>query len=122
MAVLGQHCFVFDNVHGRTCEVEPFDPTLGTAKSVPIVDAAIVYNCPYTCQPYLLIIRNALFIPTMSNNLIPPFILQEVGITINDTPKIHVLNPDVNHHCILFPTSNLRIPLQLNGIFSCFTT
>ena len=30
MTVLGQHCFVFDNIHGQTCKVQPFDPSLGT--------------------------------------------------------------------------------------------
>jgi hypothetical protein len=30
MVVVGQNCFVFDNVNGRTCDVVPFDRTIGT--------------------------------------------------------------------------------------------
>jgi hypothetical protein len=122
MVVLGSNCFVFDNIHGNTCEVEPFDKTLGTAKQVPIVDAAISYDCPYTQQTHLLIIRNALYIPSMKNNLLPPFILREAGLQVKDVPKIHVDDPDVSDHSITFPDDNLRIPLQLWGIFSFFHT
>ena len=82
MVVLGVNCFVFDTVHGRTCDVEPFNRTLGTAKQVPIVDAALAYDCPYSQQTYLLIVRNALYIKSMMNNLIPPFILQEAGLQL----------------------------------------
>ena len=75
MVVLGKNCFVFDNVHGRTCDVEPFDKNLGTAKQIPVVDAALAYDCPYSHETYLLIVRNALYIESMENNLIPPFIM-----------------------------------------------
>jgi hypothetical protein len=37
-----------------------------------IVDAAIQYDCPYTDEQYILDIRNALLVPPMQNNLIPP--------------------------------------------------
>jgi len=33
--------FIFDNILDQTCDVEPFDLTIGTAKRVPIVDAAL---------------------------------------------------------------------------------
>ena len=120
MAVLGKHCFVFDNVHGRTCDVAPYDPSIGTVSKVPVVDAAIMYDCPYSSKPYLLIVRNALYVPTMDNNLIPPFILREAGIRIKDVPKIHVHEPDESDHAITFEDEGLRIPLHLNGIFSYF--
>jgi len=120
MIVLGKHCFVFDNVHGQTCEVQPFDPSLGTVKKVPIVDAAIAYDCPYTHKTYILMFRNALHVPSMDNNLIPPFIMREAGITVNDIPKIHANDPESKDHSIAFPDTDLRIPLQLWGIFSFF--
>lgn len=122
MVVLGKHSFIFDYVNGRTCEVEPYNPSLGSTKSIPVVDAALAYDCPYQHRTYLLIIRNALHVPTMNNNLISPFILREAGLKVNDTPKIHVNNPDVLDHAIEFPEDNLRIPLQLWGVFSFFHT
>ena len=37
-----------------------------------------------------------------------------------DTPKIHVEDPLVDNHAIVISDHNLRIPLQLHGIFSYF--
>ena len=65
MAVVGKSCFVFEKVEGRFCEVEPFDKSIGTLKRVPIVDAAIAYDCPFNMTTHILIIRDALYIPTM---------------------------------------------------------
>ena len=120
MVVLGSECFVFDNILNQTCEVEPFDPTIGTAKRVPIVDAALAYDCQYSHKTYILVLRNALHIPSMTHNLLPPFILREAGIKCNDIPKIHCVDPSNQDHCISFPDSSLRIPLMLCGIFSYF--
>ena len=120
MVVLGKNCFVFDGIHGKTCTVEPFDPSIGTAKKVPIVDAAIAYDCPYLHKTFLLIVRNALYIPSMDNNLIPPFILREAGLEVKDTPKIHVNDPAANDHSLAFHEHELRIPLQLWGVFLFF--
>ena len=114
--------FVFDGVHCKTCDVESFDPSIGTVKKVHVVDAAISYDCPYLHQTFILIIRNELYIPTLENNIIPPFIMRESGITVNEKPKIHVLNPESSDHSITFPSSNLSIPLQLWGAFSYFAS
>jgi hypothetical protein len=119
MVVLGKNAFIFEST-GRTCTVKPFSDRLGTVENVPIVDAAIAYECQYTCQTYILIIRNALHIPYLDHNLVPPFILRAGGVIINDVPKIHCPDPSVLDHCISFPDSDLKIPLQLFGTFSYF--
>ena len=121
MVVLGKDAFIFEST-GRTCNVEPFSPELGIAQNIPIVDAAIAYDCELTNETYILIIRNALHIPSMNHNLLPPFILRQGGIIVNDTAKIHCSDPSIDDHCILFPNSELRIPLKLNGIFSYFNS
>ena len=58
----------------------------------------------------------------MSNNLLPPSMLREAGITINEFPKIHVSSLTVEHHSIMFQETNFRIPLSLYGTFSYFPT
>ena len=45
MVVIGKHSFVFEST-GKTCNVKPFCDELGMAKDIPIVDAAIAYDCP----------------------------------------------------------------------------
>ena len=58
----------------------------------------------------------------MENNLIPPFILREAGLQVNERAKIHTEDPTADNHAIIFPTTGFRIPLQLFGIFSYFST
>ena len=119
MIVLGKYSFIFEST-GKTCTVKPFSSELGVAENVPIVDGAIVYEEPYSGQPYILLIRNALYIPSMDINLIPPFIMRAGGVLVNEIPKIHCSNPRTTDHCISFRNHDLSIPLQLNGIFSFF--
>ena len=76
MLVFGKKCFVFYSVHGRNVDVAPFDSSLSLSKKIPIVDAAVVYVCPYTHKTYILLDRNALHIPSIDNNLVPPFIVR----------------------------------------------
>ena len=67
--------------------------------------------------------RNVLSVPSLEHNLIPPFILREAGLIVNDTPKIHKEDPTMDYHALIIPQENdLHIPLQLNGIFPFFRT
>jgi hypothetical protein len=66
--------------------------------------------------------HNALHVATMDHNLVPPFILREAGLIVNETPKIHVEDPAIQDHSIYFEAFKLRIPLALWGIFSYFPT
>ena len=67
-------------------------------------------------------IKNALHVPSMQHNLIPPFILREVGLIVNDVPKIHIDNPVKADHSIYFPKDKIRIALLLRGIFFGFVS
>ena len=121
MCVFGRHCLIV-NKSGRHAEVTGFSSDLKTLHEVPIVDAAICYDCPYTMKSYVLLARNVLYVPSMTHNLIPPFIMREAGIQVNDVPKIHVDDPTVEDHSIYFKDFDLRIPLSLWGIFSYFSS
>ena len=121
MVVLGAHAFIFESTN-RTCNVQPFDPSLGIASKIPTVDGAVVYECPYAGEIYVLIVRNSLHIPHLRNNLIPPFLMRASGVTLNETPKIHSKYPTIDYHCVTFEDSDLIIPLQLSGVFSYFHT
>ena len=107
-------------MRGQTCEDLPFDPNIGCAKDVPIVDGAIAYECPYCHTTYVLLFKNALHVPNLEHNLVPPFIHREAGIIVNDTAKIHKENPSQKDHALIIESESLTIPLQLNGIFSFF--
>jgi hypothetical protein len=119
MVVVGKHCLVVEWT-GRTAIVNPFTPDYEALTEVPIVDAAIMYECPFSGKNYILLVRNALHVPAMNNNLVPPFIMREAGIKVRDTPKIQIAEPTVEDHTISF--QDFRIPLSLWGIFSYFPT
>jgi hypothetical protein len=121
MVVVGSNCLIVE-YSGRTAVVSPFTPEYDALTEVPIVDAAVLYECPYSGKEYILLVRNALHVPAMVNNLIPPFVMREAGILVNDTPKIQLKDPTVDDHTILFEETNFRIPLSLWGIFSYFPT
>ena len=116
MPVVGSSAYIL-NESGESAEVNAFSPDYPT-RNIPIVDAALQYESPYDGKTYILVIRNALYVPSMKNNLIPPFILREAGIEVNDVPKIHMADPDETAHSLFFTETNFRIPLSLWGIFS----
>ena len=120
MPVVGKYALIIGYT-GRQVEVNPFSPHYDST-TADIVDAALLYECPFTGQIYLFLVRNAIHVPAMSNNLIPPFIMREHGIAVRDTPKIQLKHPTEDDHAITFPDDGFRIPLSLWGIFSFFPT
>ena len=61
---------------GKYADVDAFSPDVGSLSKVPIVDAAIAYDCPFTLQTFIMVVRNVLHLPTIDHNLIPPFIMR----------------------------------------------
>ena len=84
MVVLGKQCFMIEQ--GGVCDVSGFAPGSGR-KGVKVVDAAVIYNDPYTGIPHILLFKIALYCSDMNYNLILPFILREVGLIVNKTLK-----------------------------------
>ena len=120
MPVIGRNAYILSKI-GETVDVAPFTPDYKPI-SVELVDAALKYECPYSGEVKILIIRRGLHVPSMTHNLLPPFMLREAGIQINDVPKIHVTSPSEEHHAIIFQETDFRIPLTLHGTFSYFPT
>ena len=111
MVVVGKNAAIMNDT-GRRAEVSPFTPDYEGLSKVPIVDAAIRYDCPYSRETYLLIVRNALSVPAMNHNLIPPFIMREAGVDAKCVPKIQCKNPEEEDHSVYFKEEELCIPLS----------
>ena len=86
MVVVGNVCLAVDWTNGKTCDALPFDPSIGTSISIPVVDAAY---CPFTHTTYSLMARNVMYLKTLKHNLIAPFLMREAGVIADDKPKIH---------------------------------
>ena len=48
-----------------TVMFNPMDDFLGSMKGVSVVDAVVAYDCSYSHKTYLLLVGNALSMPTM---------------------------------------------------------
>ena len=66
MPVVGSHAYVISDT-GRIVDVNLFTPEYNSTQ-VHIVYAVVQYECPYTGETYLLVIRNASHVPSMKNN------------------------------------------------------
>ena len=121
MPVVGRNALIICDT-GKKADVNAFTPSLDALRQVRIVDAAVLYEHPYTYREYILILKDALLVLAMKNNLIPTFITREAGITVNTTPKIHIKEPAIEDHSIYFKDDDLWIPLSLEGVFSYFPT
>ncbi len=105
---------------GRYAMVTPFSSNLPTMDMVEIGDVAIVYDDPISLQTYLLVMRNALLIPMMDHNLVPPFLLRMAGLQVDETPKYQLALPTFDNHSIYDSETKMCIHLKLKGIFSYF--
>ena len=119
MVVIGKQAFIFSH-SGQYANVGAFTDEVKGITKVPIVDAVIAYDCPQSGQIYLLVVSNALCVPSMEHNLIPPFIIREAVLVLNDTPNMHCNVPSAEDHSLFDEETGLRIPFTLDGTFSVF--
>ena len=121
MAVAGGGCTIIFK-SGQYANVTPFSAELPEMEKEEIGDVAIAYNDPITLVTYLLVMRNAFLIPLMTHNLIPPFLIREASIFLDETPKFQPTDLSKDNHTIYDEETGMRIHLQLNGIFLYFPT
>ena len=121
MVVVDHQMYVISHTN-QFVNVQAFADEVTGLRDILVVDAAIGYNCPYSGETYILVLKNALCVPSMSRNLVPPFILWEAGLEVNDKPKIHYKDPSVEDHSLFHEESGLRIPFTLDGMCTVFPT
>ena len=119
MAVAGNETTIIAH-SGAFSNVTPFSKDLPAMDMVEIGDAAMCFDDPISLETYILVMKNALLIPTMGHSLIPPFLIREAGLILDETPKHQTPCPSIDNHSIWDQWSGLWIHLQLNGIFSYF--
>jgi hypothetical protein len=107
---------------GHFAMVTPFFPDLPVLEKVEIGDTAMCYDDPVSLWTYILVLRNAFLIPTMSHNLLPPFLVYEAGLFLDETSKHQAMLPTIDNYSIHDSRTRMRIHLQLQGIFSVFPT
>ena len=92
--------FVFSH-SGQYANVRAFTEEVQVLPKVLIVDKVIAYYFLYSGETYLLVFSNSLCVPLMDHNFVPPFVLRESGLILNDKPKIHCEDPSFEDHSLL---------------------
>ena len=98
---------------GKFANVRGFSPDY-PALDIPIVDLSFLYEDIVTGRKYIMIAHNALHVPSMTHNLVPPFMMREAGIEVNECAKIHAKDPTV-----LSCRSRIRCRKNYKIIFRC---
>ena len=101
MVVLDSNSFVFGST-GRTWNVQSSSSDIGMAKNAPTVDRHLACDYPFPGEVCVLDLTNALYVPSMDHNWIPPFIMRASSVITNDFLKIHYKEPSVDVHGISF--------------------
>ena len=107
---------------GKTINVSGFSDELEASIPVPVVHVAVAYDCEKTGEIYIMVIHHALYLESMTENLIPPFLMRLAGLEVDECPKILAKDPKEENHSILFPLNNMRIHLKLEWIISYIPT
>ena len=95
MVVVCKHALVIANT-GKNVEVQPFSPDCKTMESVPILNAVVKWTYPHTDKMHLLLMKNALHVPSMSHNLIPPFVMREAAVPMPPLKRVAACAADVH--------------------------
>ena len=90
MSVIGKNAYIL-SIIGESLDIAPFTPDYKPIR-VELVDAALKYKFPYSGETKILILRRGLHVQSISNILLPPFMLREAGITINEVPRFIYLH------------------------------
>ena len=91
--VMGRNTAILE-VSNKTAMVSRFTMKLGAPMKVPIVTAAVIYDCEYTGSSYVLIIHNALHFKNMDMNLIPAIMMMIAGLEVDECPKLLARTPN----------------------------
>ena len=78
--------------------VSPYSDKYKPVTEVPIVKAATIWQSEYTGQEYLLILNEALWMPSLPNTLVSPNQLRAHGTSVQDNPysnePLHIQSPN----------------------------
>ncbi len=107
---------------GHLAMVTLFSPDLPVLEKITIGHVAMHYDNPVSLRTNILVMKNALLIPTMSHNLLPPILVWEAGLFLDETAKQQAVSPTIDNHSIYDSRMGMRIHLQLKGIFSVIPT
>jgi hypothetical protein len=125
--VVGSNLLIVQD-YDKPVSVWGFDPSGPTNSSLQTVSAALAYDCPSTGQTNVLVVHQAIYLPTMQHNLLATMQLRWNDVIMNDVPKFLTDKPNETTHTVTVrgqsadPDDRIVIPLMIHGVTSSFPT
>ena len=87
--------------HGKAVNIVGYDKSKGTlASNMRTVSEALAYDNPISGKTVIIVIHQAIYVPTMDCNLICPMQVRMNDVKLNDKPKILTEDPTNESHAI----------------------
>ena len=125
--VVGSNALIIHDFE-RPVDISGYDPNGPVTKSLRTVSAAVAYTIPTSGAVVMLVIHQAVFVPSLHHNLLCPNQMRLNDVVVNEQPKFLTEQPSESTHAIMIPGNDeenlppLTIPLDLKGLTSCFPT
>lgn len=104
----------------RPINVSGYDPNGPVAADLKTVSAALAYDDPVSGETMILLVHQAIYIPTISHNLLSTMQVRLNDVIINDTPRFLTDTVTDHTHSIVIPMDDNEapyvIPLSLQGV------
>ena len=111
--IVGRHLLIVER-HDRVVNLSSYDPTKGSSKNLELLNAANKVDNIDTGESQVVIINQAVHVPTMKHNFLCPMQTQMHITVVNDALKFLLCDPTENDHCVIFKNETLyesfRIP------------
>ena len=121
--VVGNNALITHD-YQQPVSVSGYDPATGS-QQLKIVSAAVAYDDHNTGETTILMINQAIYVPTVEHNLLCPMQMRLNEVEISECPKFLHPNPTDKTHAIVArdeQNEKYMIPLQISGVVSYFPT
>ena len=112
--------------HGKAVNIIGYDSSKGTlASNMRTVSGALAYDNPTSGKTVIIMIHQAIYVPTMECNLICPMQVRMNDVKLDDKPKFLTEDPTDESHAISCEDNTgtlINITLALKGVTSYFPT
>ena len=112
--------------HERSVSIVGYDQSKGTlANNMKTVSGALAYDNPILGTTVIIVVHQAIHVPTMDCNLICPMQVRMHDVKLDDKPKFLTEDPTDESHAISCEDNMgtlVNITLSLKGVTSYFPT
>ena len=123
--VLGKHAHIFMD-HERSVDIVGYDKSKWTfGSNIKTVSGALAYDNPTSGTTVIIVVDQAIHVPTMDCNLICPMQVRMNDVKLDDKPKFLTEDPTDESHAISCEDNTatlVNISLSLKGVTSYFPT